>query len=167
MASKIVQVSLQKNMQASVPVRVKTYYVDGSGLIAGRLCSNVAKLLLDGNSVVITNAGNTLLSGARPMVVSEWLERLKIASVVHPRHGPFHPRTPSGMITRMVRGMIPRRKPRGRAALKRLRVYPKVPENLKKVKSETFEDSKATKPLAFYVKLADVASRIGWKGGAE
>ncbi len=154
----------EKGMLGSKDEKSKAYYFDGTGLIAGRLCSNVAKLLLRGNSVTIVNAENTLLSGARSMVVNDWLERLKIASVVHPKHGPFHPRTPSGILTRMVRGMLPRRKSSGLAALRRLRVYAGIPENLSKIKFGSLDDSKATKPTAFYVKLSEVSGRIGWKG---
>ncbi len=61
--------------------------------------------------------------------------------------------------------MIPRRKPSGRKALRKLRVYSGVPETLSKIRFDTIQDSKATKPLAFYVSVSDIASRIGWKGG--
>ena len=140
--------------------------MDASGQIAGRLCSKVAKLLLVGNSVVVVNADKALFSGARSNVMFDFFEKLKIASVVHPKHGPFHPRTPVGILTRMVRGMIPRTKPSGLAALRRLRVYVEVPEQFAKVKFDSFEDAKATKPLAYYVPLGEVAQRIGWKGAA-
>jgi large subunit ribosomal protein L13 len=140
------------------------HYVDASGQIAGRLCSNVAKLLLNGNRVVVVNARNTLISGQRQSVMNSWLEYLKIASVVHPKHGPFHSRTPDGIITRMVRGMVPRRKPKGEAAMRRLRVYAHIPEEYSKEKFETFENAKVTKPPAYYVSLAQIANRIGWKG---
>ncbi len=166
MASSTAQISSYRD-GGSDAAKKKTYYIDATGLIAGRICSNVAKLLLEGNRVIIVHAENALLSGSRKMVVDEWLARLKIASVVHPKHGPFHPRTPSGIVTRMVRGMIPRRKPRGRFALKRLRVYSGIPEELVKLTFESFEDSKATKPAAFYVRLSEVSSRIGWKGPVE
>lgn len=140
------------------------HYVDASGKIAGRLCSNVAKLLLDGNRVIIVNSEKALISGQRGSVMKGWLEYLKIASVVHPKHGPFHSRTPNGILTRMVRGMLPRRKPKGGAALKRLRAYVGVPVQYNKEKLENFEDSIATKPAAYYVSLSEIANRIGWKG---
>ena len=144
----------------------KTFYVDASGQIAGRLCSKVAKLLLVGNSVVVVNADKALFSGARSNVMGGFFEKLKIASVVHPKHGPFHPRTPAGILTRMVRGMIPRSKPSGTAALRRLRVYAEVPKQYGKVSFSNFDEAKATKPLAYYVPLGEVAERIGWKGDA-
>jgi large subunit ribosomal protein L13 len=142
----------------------KTLYVDASGQIAGRLCSKVAKLLLLGNSVVVIHPEKALLSGSRGTVMTDFFHRLTIASVVHPKHGPFHPRTPEGIMTRMVRGMIPRRKPSGAAALRRLRVYGEAPKELSNVSFTSFDDAKATKPIAFYVPLGEVAERIGWKG---
>jgi large subunit ribosomal protein L13 len=142
----------------------KVHYVDASGKIAGRLCSNVAKLLLNGDRVIILNSEKALISGQRGSVMRGWLEYLKIASVVHPKHGPFHSRTPNGIITRMVRGMLPRRKPKGANALKRLRAYVGVPEEYSDAKLENFENSQATKPIAYYVSLSEIAKRIGWKG---
>ncbi len=147
-------------------IQTGTVHVDASGMIAGRLCSDVAKLLIEGNRVVVFNSEKTLLSGSRSNIMADWFSRLKIASVVHPKHGPFHPRTPDGMLTRMIRGMIPRRKPSGLAALRRLRVYVGVPTEFSNVKPRNFEDAKATKPIAYYVPLGEVAQRIGWKGAS-
>lgn len=144
----------------------RTVYVDASGQIAGRLCSKVAKLLLVGNSVVVVNAERALFSGSRSNVMLGFFERLKLASVVHPKHGPFHPRTPEGIFTRMVRGMIPRTKPSGVSALRRLRVYAEIPKQYAKVTFSNFEEAKATKPLAYYVPLGEIAQRIGWKGAS-
>ncbi len=144
----------------------KTFYVDASGQIAGRLCSKVAKLLLVGNSVVVVNAEKALFSGARSNVMGTFSQKLKIASVVHPKHGPFHPRTPAGILTRMVRGMIPRSKPSGLSALRRLRIYAEIPKQYGNISFSNFDEAKATKPLAYYVPLGEVAERIGWKGTA-
>jgi len=143
----------------------KTYYVDASGMIAGRMCSHVAKILLQGNRVVLVNAQGALFSGNRRNIMAEWADRLDLGSVVHPKHGPFHPRTPDGILSRMVRGMIPRTKPSGAAAIKRLRVYVGVPAEFGNVQYTNFEDSKATKPIAFYVPLSEISGKIGWKGG--
>ena len=147
------------------PAKPKTFYVDASGKIAGRMCSHVAKLLLQGNRVIIVNAESVLFSGNRRNIMSEWADRLYLGSVVHPKHGPFHPRTPDGILSRMVRGMIPRAKPSGAAAIKRLRVYVGVPEEFSKAEYIDFEDSKATKPIAFYVPLSEISGKIGCKGG--
>jgi large subunit ribosomal protein L13 len=141
--------------------------VNASGQIAGRLCSNIAKTLLKGDRVILVNAEKTLVSGRRSSVMQSWLEYLKIASVVHPKHGPFHSRTPDGIITKMVRGMVPRRKPKGETAMKRLRVYVGVPPEYSKIKFEAYKNTAATKPPAYYVSLSEIATRIGWKGKVD
>ena len=143
------------------------HYIDASGQIVGRMCSRIAKLLLKGDSVVIVHADKALFSGHRSSVMGDFFDRLKIASVVHPKHGPFHPRTPSGILTRTVRGMIPRTKSSGISAIRRLRVYTDVPKGMEKISFTNFEEAKATKPLAYYVPLGEVAQRIGWKGEAS
>ena len=143
------------------------YYIDASGQIVGRMCSRIAKLLLNGNNVVVVHADKALFSGHRSSVMEDFFDRLKIASVVHPKHGPFHNRTPAGILTRTIRGMIPRTKPSGIDAIRRLRVYTHVPEEMEKIAFTNFDEAKATKPLAFYVPLGEVAQRIGWKGSSS
>ena len=155
------------NVQKETSAKPSTRYVDATGQIAGRMCSNVAKLLLLGDSVVIINAEKTLFSGQRGSVMQGWFDYLKIASVVHPKHGPFHARTPEGILTRMIRGMIPRSKPKGISAIRRLRVYSGYPKQYAKATFSGFESSSATKPTAYYIPLSEIASRIGWKGGSE
>src|SRR5881396_2571413 len=102
--------------------------IDATDQIAGRLCSKVAKLILGGKRVTVVNAERALISGARNSVIRQWMERLEISSRVNPIYGPIHPRRPDTILRRMVRGMVPRRKPKGGAAMKRLRIYIGVPE---------------------------------------
>jgi large subunit ribosomal protein L13 len=64
----------------------------------------------------------------------------------------------------MVRGMVPKQKTSGIEAFQRLRVYIGVPEEMKAAKMQSFEDSKITKPEAYYISMGDVAKQIGWKG---
>ena len=94
-----------------IQVNSRPIVVDGTDLIAGRLPSNVAKLLLQGNHVSIVNCEKIMISGSRKNIVGEYKDFLKIASIIHPKHGPFHPRRPDTIISRMVRGMLPRDKP--------------------------------------------------------
>lgn len=142
----------------------KTIMVDATNCIAGRMCSHVSKLLLQGNSVAIVNAEKAMLSGNRYKTIELYKEHLEINSVTNPIHGPFHPRRPDTMLSKMVRGMVPKRKPSGITAFRRLRVYIGVPEEMKKSKMESFSDSKITKPEAYYISVGEVAKQIGWKG---
>ena len=138
--------------------------VDATNCIAGRMCSHVSKLLLQGNRVTVVNAERAMLSGNRYKTINSYKEHLEINSVTNPIHGPFHPRRPDTILSKMVRGMIPKRKPDGISAFKRLRVYMGVPEGMKSAKMESFDDSKITKPESYYISIAEVAKQIGWKG---
>jgi len=144
----------------------QTIVVDATNHIAGRMCSHVSKLLLQGNKVAIVNAEKAMLSGNRYKTIEQYKEHLEINSVTNPIHGPFHPRRPDTMLTKMVRGMVPKQKTHGIEAFGRLRVYIGVPEEMKSAKMQSFEDSKITRPEANYISIGDVAKQIGWKGAA-
>jgi len=150
--------------QKTMTKQQKTIVVDATNCIAGRMCSHVSKLLLQGNSVAIVNAEKAMLSGNRYKTIELYKEHLEINSVTNPIHGPFHPRRPDTMLSKMVRGMVPKRKPSGMTAFRRLRVYIGLPEEMKKSKMESFTDSKITKPEAYYISVGEVAKQIGWKG---
>jgi large subunit ribosomal protein L13 len=152
------------NKKDSNTNRPQSIVVDATNCIAGRMCSHVSKLLLKGNKVSIVNAEKAMLSGNRYKTIELYKEHLEINSVTNPIHGPFHPRRPDTMLTKMVRGMVPKQKTTGIEAFQRLRVYIGVPEEMKKAKMQSFEDSKITKPEAYYITVGDVAKQIGWKG---
>ena len=136
--------------------------VDGTDHIAGRLCSNVAKLLIQGNRVSVVNCDKIMISGKRKSIVGEYKAFLEIASILHPKHGPFHPRRPDKMITRMIRGMLPRKKPSGQAAFKRLRAYINFPKELKSLKKIQFENAKIRKSNSYFTSMASLGETIGW-----
>ncbi len=151
-------------MEDSKTSKPQTVVIDAQGHIAGRLSSHIAKLLLNGNRVIVVNAEKALVSGQRKSVVNDWLKKLEISSVVNPKYGPFHPRRPERILKRMVRGMLPRRKPKGLEALRRLRVYTGLPEEFGASSKTTFQDSLARKPLPYYITVSQIASVLGWKG---
>jgi large subunit ribosomal protein L13 len=143
----------------------ETVIVNAAECIAGRMCSKVSKLLLQGTRVTIVNAEKAVLSGHRHMLIEAYKKKLEISSATNPIHGPFHPRRPDTILTRLVRGMLPKRKSSGLEAFRRLRVYIGVPEKLGSSKLLSFEDSKITKPASYYITIGDVAREIGWKSG--
>jgi large subunit ribosomal protein L13 len=147
----------EKVVETNIPI-----VVDGTNLIAGRLCSNVAKLLLQGNKVSIVNCENIMISGTRKNILGEYKKFLEIASILHPKHGPYHPRRPDTIISRMVRGMLPRKKTSGQDALKRLRAYIGVPNELKSFEKIQFDNAKIRKSNAYYTSMAELGRNIGW-----
>ena len=142
----------------------KLVVIDAANCISGRLCSKVSKLLLQGNRVSVVNAEKVMVSGNKYEIIESYKKRLEVGSVINPIHGPFHPRRPDTIITKMIRGMVPKRKPSGIHAFKKLRVYIGVPDELKNSAMQTFDDAKITRPESFYTSMSDVAKQIGWKG---
>lgn len=140
----------------------QTIIVDGTNMIAGRLCSHVAKLLLEGNRVSIVNSENIMISGNRESIIDEYRKFLEVASINNPKFGPFHPRRPDTIITKMVRGMLPKTKSSGQAAFKRLRAYLGVPNELKSLSRTQFEDARIRKSSPYYTSLGELGRMIGW-----
>lgn len=140
----------------------KPIVVDATNHIAGRLCSNVAKLLLDGNRVAVVNCEKIMLSGTRSNIISQKRSFLEVNSVIHPRHGPIHPRRPDTIMKTMIRGMLPRKKPSGLAAHKRLRTYIGSPKELSSFKKIQFENAKIKKSAANYTTVGEIGKIIGW-----
>jgi large subunit ribosomal protein L13 len=153
-----------KEQEQTNPQQNKLIVVDGTNCISGRLCSKVSKLLLQGNRVSLVNSEKVMVSGNKYEVIESYKDKLEVSSVTNPIHGPFHPRRPDTIITKMIRGMVPKRKPSGMQAFKRLRVYIGIPDELKNSTMQTFDDAKITKQQSFYISMGDVAKQIGWKG---
>jgi large subunit ribosomal protein L13 len=153
-----------KEQEQTNPQQNKLIVVDGTNCISGRLCSKVSKLLLQGNRVSVVNSEKVMVSGNKYEVIESYKDKLEVSSVTNPIHGPFHPRRPDTIITKMIRGMVPKRKPSGMQAFKRLRVYIGIPDELKNSTMQTFDDAKITKQQSFYISMGDVAKQIGWKG---
>jgi large subunit ribosomal protein L13 len=154
--------SLASQQEKVVSKQVLPIVVDGTDHIAGRLCSHVAKLLLEGNRVHVVNCEKIMISGSRKNIINEYKDFLEIASIIHPKHGPFHPRRPDTIFSRMVRGMLPRKKPSGQAALKRLRAYIGVPSELKSQKRIQFEKAKIRKQKSYFTSMNELGRTIGW-----
>jgi len=136
--------------------------IDGTDHIAGRLSSNVAKLLLQGNRVTVVNSEKIMLSGRKNSIIGEYNKFLEISSILHPKHGPFHPRRPDTILSRMVRGMLPRKKPSGAEALKRLRVHIGIPNDVKPLGRIQIEKAKIRKSSSLYTTMGELGKNVGW-----
>jgi large subunit ribosomal protein L13 len=134
--------------------------IDAEGLILGRMASQVAKRLLNGEKIIIVNAEKALISGKRHSILREKHEFLQIG---HFRKGPYHPRRPDTIVKRVIRGMLPRKKPRGKEALKRLRVYIGVPEAYEGRKMEKIPEADGRDLRGPHIEVSELARNIGWK----
>ncbi|MCD6226921.1 50S ribosomal protein L13 [Candidatus Micrarchaeota archaeon] len=114
---------------------------DGDGYILGRLSSVIAKDLLNGENVILLNAEKLFITGSKKDIFNKYLKRRQIKSHQNPEHSPKWPRKPDLLVRRIIRGMLPYKKPRGKIAFRKLKVYIGVPEKLKQFseKSVTVE----------------------------
>ena len=136
--------------------------IDADGLILGRLSSHVAKRLRNGEEIVILNAEKAIISGSRDQLLEFYAHRRTRGASQTKAKGPFYPRTADTILKRTVRGMVEYKRPAGRAALKRLKVYLGVPREFKDAKSETIESAKKSH-LIKYVHLGDITKELGAK----
>ncbi len=133
--------------------------IDGTDLILGRMASLVAKKLMAGESVTIVNAENVVISGSRTDVFAKYKRKRDQGDIYK---GPFVSRMPDRLVRRVVRGMLPRKKSKGRDAYGNLSVYIGKPESVDG-KIETFDVSKSTLKNHKYVTVLELSRWLGAK----
>jgi large subunit ribosomal protein L13 len=115
--------------------------IDGDNMILGRMANEVAQYLLAGQDVTIVNAEKVIITGNKENIFKRFKHRTDLADRANPTHGPFFPKTPARIVRRTIRGMLPWRKPSGRAAYRRLRVFEGVPETMEGVEFTKIENA--------------------------
>ncbi len=133
--------------------------IDATDLILGRMATVVAKRLLQGEQITILNAEKAVVSGKRSSRVKELKKRLEIG---HPRKGPYLPRQPDRFVKRSIRGMLPRKKPKGIEAYRRLRVFIGVPRELEGETMEQLPEAHVEKLKSPYITVGELVQEIGW-----
>jgi large subunit ribosomal protein L13 len=116
--------------------------IDAAGHRLGRLASRVAKMLLQGKRVVIVNARDAVITGSKSAILERynrligrtWYSSLSKVQV-------WFPRRSDRILWYTIARMLPRKKPRGREALSRLRVYSGTPEKYAGVEKIKVEDA--------------------------
>ena len=138
--------------------------VNAEGQIVGRMGSKVAKLLLNGEEVVILNAEKAVFSGKKKSKIAEAHLFLEVGA---PARGPFHYRRPDRYLRKTLRGMVPFKQPKGKAAYKRLKVFMGVPAEFKDQKMISFDDAQSVNLKGPHFTLAELATEIGWRNRME
>ena len=135
--------------------------IDATNLILGRLSTNVAKLALQGEKVIVVNCGKAVISGKRKMVEKHYLHKRDRGETMH---GPFFPKRADLIIKRTVRGMLPYKLDRGRKAFKRVMCYLGVPNQYAEQKIETIDSASVDRlGSANFVQLGKLTRRLGDK----
>ncbi|MHA1267659.1 MAG: 50S ribosomal protein L13 [Candidatus Helarchaeota archaeon] len=139
--------------------------IDANGLILGRLASKVAKLLLLGEKIIVINAEKAVISGNKKERIKRYKDRQNIRTHYNPIKGPFWYKTPSQLVRRTIRGMLPWKNDRGRRAYKNLKVFMGIPEELqiKQDQIETFSEISTENLKGTYIEVLELAKEIGYK----
>ena len=134
--------------------------IDAKGLILGRMCTQVAKQLLLGETIHIVNCEEAIITGTKRNILEKHKARRARGQ---PTQGPFIIRVPERFVKRAVRGMLPYKKPKGRQALDRLRCHVGTPAEVKE-KPQTLENAQLAKSNAFtYMTVKALCKELGAK----
>ena len=133
--------------------------IDAKNAVLGRMASGVAKKLLAGEKISIINAEQAIMTGNPNKMRNYYLERKAKGS---PHHGPFTPKRPDLIVRRVIRGMLPYKKPKGRDAMKRLKIFIGFPDYVEGKQIMTIEESiKEIKTK--YIKVGNLAKAMGYR----
>jgi large subunit ribosomal protein L13 len=96
-------------------------YIDATEMQLGRLGSFVVKKALLGDEIVVLNSEKAIISGNKADILGGITNlRNKGGNSLK---GPKVPRSPERLLKRMIRGMLPWDRQRGRDAFKRIKCY--------------------------------------------
>lgn len=142
----------------------KGYVVyDAHNKVLGRLASTVAKELLNGKSVAVINAEKAFISGNKKVIRQKYTVRLRLQEKENPEHSPYWPRRPDMLVRRVIRGMLPyHKKPSGKAAFKRLRVFVGTPKELAKIKPVVVDTKSPKSMYVGYIYIDDLSKILGY-----
>ncbi|MGC8495733.1 MAG: 50S ribosomal protein L13 [Candidatus Micrarchaeia archaeon] len=130
--------------------------------ILGRLASRVAKELLNGNNVAVVNARYAVITGGKNAIIEKYRTRLNLQEKANPEHSPYWSRRPDMLFKRIVRGMLPYRKPHGKSAYRRLKVFQMVPEALKDVKTVQMNSKNLKSIYVNHITLEELSKLLGY-----
>ncbi|MFX1494454.1 MAG: 50S ribosomal protein L13 [Promethearchaeota archaeon] len=143
--------------------------LDATDKILGRFCSQVAKKALLGERIVVINAKHAIISGTKKNIHEKYLNKLNISTATNPTRGPFWPRRPDNFMRNIIKKMLPRKKIRGKEAIKKVHVYiggiPERFQNRYQKLIPTEIPNAEKRRLSYYnryITLDNLCSRLGW-----
>jgi len=133
--------------------------INAENTILGRLATYAAKQALLGEKVFIINCEKAIITGSRKDILNDFAERIARGN---PFKGPYFPRRSDMIVRRTVRGMLPRRKSKGRIAYKNVVCYLGMPESLKNEKIISLENANINRLRTLkYLYLKEISRVIG------
>lgn len=134
-----------------------TTIIDATGLVLGRMATDVAKRAKNGETVHIVNAEKAIITGSsKKAIQARYRFKREVGTA---RKGPYFPREPHMLVKRTVRGMLPYQKSDGRAAYQRIKAYIGVPREL--AGQDTITIEKALREARSFMTVAELSRFLG------
>lgn len=135
--------------------------IDGKNLILGRLAAYAAKQALLGETIIIVNSEDIIISGDKKNIKDRYLAKTGRGDLYK---GPFFPKTADRLVRRTIRGMLPFHQDRGRVAFRKVMCYKGIPDKYKNEKIETLDRANASKLKTNYITVGELERLIKrWK----
>ncbi len=153
-------------MMVGMEESYKDYIVyDAKDKVLGRVASVVAKDLLSERKpkIAVINAEKSFISGNKNRIAKRYMVRLRLQEKENPEHSPYWPRRPDMLVRRIIRGMLPyHKKPSGKDAYKRLRVFVGVPKELNGLKAIEVKTKGPRGMYMGYVYIDELSRLLGY-----
>ena len=134
-----------------------TTIIDATGLVLGRMATNVAQRAKSGEDVHIVNAEKAIITGSsKKAIQARYRFKREVGTA---RKGPYFPREPHMLVKRTVRGMLPYQKSDGRAAYQRVKAHIGVPKELAGQDTITIEAAK--REARSFMTVAELSRFLG------
>lgn len=135
--------------------------IDATNLVLGRLATFAAKKSLLGEKVDIINCEKAVITGDPTTTYTRFKQRRDLGI---PLKGPYPSRMPDRIVRRTIRGMLPRKKTKGRDAFSRVMCYIGIPDKVKDKKAETIKGANISKvPSLKYTTVGEISKLLGAK----
>lgn len=103
--------------------------IDAAGCVAGRIASFAAKQALQGNKITILNCEKVILIGKKKDILQKYQKKFALGK--GSQKGPYVSRVSDKLMRRIVRGMLPWKRTRGREAFRNVHCFTGIPEKFK------------------------------------
>ena len=135
--------------------------IDAKDAILGRVSTFAAKQALLGNKVDVINCEESVVSGTKESIMERYVR------IIHrkaPTKGPYFYRRPDMLVRRVIRGMLPYKRSRGREAFKNIKCHIGVPEQFKNEKPISLENASSGRLQSVdYLKIKYICKALSGK----
>ncbi len=133
--------------------------IDASNLILGRMASVASKKALLGEEIIVINCENAIITGKKKEIIGRYMKRFELGQ---PQQGPFFPRRSDQFVRRVIRGMLPWKRSKGREAYKKVKCFISIPPGIDSGKVETIQAANIERAsMPYFMTVKEICRLIG------